>query len=478
MSAADVAVAEKFASLHPRHRLLACEAAAIPFFVISAPALLQQRKPIPPIDEFVLRLVKLGLRTPVEVGRFLGLESVVTETTLSRLWQSDLIDFPADIAGRVLRLTPQGEQTIEELSELKPLEREIWFAFDRLQWRPVPTMVTTLQRPQDVKESGAMPVRPRSGKRPEVGDLNVAEVERAIKETMKNVLIDAEVLVIKRIDRAEQRYLPCQLLIYESDDRKEHVIEVIVDGRRREDLRAAVDGLGGADWLELTFAAPAELDSAGRAHLDAVVADARLAVTSLDDVRQARILAAREQSDGAVADEPQTPTGRPASVEQWDVRQLDTYEHPEYLAEALETARVRLMISSPWISVEVVNRRFRDDLERAAKRGVLIHIGYGFDRDDGKSSEHAIKSLETLAERYPNVVVGDLASTHAKVLLWDQNQITTSFNWLSFRGDRDRTYRQEHGILLRNVASINTFWEEQRIWIERQANKRAVVKTQ
>lgn len=477
MSATEEAIGEKFACLHPRHRLLACEEAAVPYFIISAPALLQEKQPIPPIDEFVLRLVKQGLTTPSEIGKFLGVEKIVAETTVGRLWQSDLIDFPVDHGSRTLRLTPQGEQALHELAELKPTEREIWFAFDRLQWKPVPIAPSTLLRPQDVKDSAALMVRPRSGRRPALGDLNASEIDRAIKESMKNVVIDAEILVIKRVDRAEQRYLPCHLLIYESDDRREHIVEVIVDGRRREDLRAAVDGLGGAEWLELTFADPAELDPAGQAHLDAVITSSRLAVTSLDDVRHARIVAASDSDAEPTTAESETPTRRPASVEKLDFRQIETFEHPVYLREALETSRVRLMISSPWITGAVVTARFRDDLERAAKRGVLIHIGYGLGGDDEKSSDRAIKSLSALAARYPNVVIGYLAQTHAKVLLWDQNQITTSFNWLSFRGDRDKTYRHEHGNLIRNHASIDEFWEEHRVWIERRADKNASIKT-
>jgi hypothetical protein len=39
--------------------------------------------------------------------------------------------------------------------------------------------------------------------------------------------------------------------------------------------------------------------------------------------------------------------------------------------------------------------------------------------------------------------------THAKVLIWDDTWVSSSFNWLSFRGDPSKTFRQEEGILVR-----------------------------
>ncbi|CAM5270171.1 hypothetical protein SGLAM104S_02582 [Streptomyces glaucescens] len=49
-------------------------------------------------------------------------------------------------------------------------------------------------------------------------------------------------------------------------------------------------------------------------------------------------------------------------------------------------------------------------------------------------------------------------STLAKVLVYDDVWVTTSFNWLSFKGDLDRTYRMEEGSLVRNrqITSAST----------------------
>jgi hypothetical protein len=70
----DAHVAERFATVRPGYKLLACEPAALPYFLITSPVLLQQKMPVPPIDEFVLRGIHQGLSTVESISTFFGLE--------------------------------------------------------------------------------------------------------------------------------------------------------------------------------------------------------------------------------------------------------------------------------------------------------------------------------------------------------------------------------------------------------------------
>jgi hypothetical protein len=52
--------------------------------------------------------------------------------------------------------------------------------------------------------------------------------------------------------------------------------------------------------------------------------------------------------------------------------------------------------------------------------------------------------------RYETFWISRLGDTHAKVLVSDRKYaIVTSFNWLSFRGDPNRTFRDEQGTMVR-----------------------------
>jgi hypothetical protein len=52
-----------------------------------------------------------------------------------------------------------------------------------------------------------------------------------------------------------------------------------------------------------------------------------------------------------------------------------------------------------------------------------------------------------------------LPNTHAKILIYDDVYITSSFNWLSFKGDPSRTYRMEEGTLIEGAAQADRVHE-------------------
>jgi hypothetical protein len=90
---------------------------------------------------------------------------------------------------------------------------------------------------------------------------------------------------------------------------------------------------------------------------------------------------------------------------------------------------------------------------------VRVDIAHGYE-DGSKSDQRAIDKLERLARRYPDLMkVTRLKNTHAKVLIFDDTCVTTSFNWLSFKGALDRTYRMERGNFVRSQEHVDKEYE-------------------
>lgn len=459
----------------PGFRLLACEPAALPYFAITGPAVLQQRKAIPPIDEYILQSIRLGIGSPDEVAGFLGLDEEIVSRSLARLWQADLVDFPAISGARSLRLTASGVRALEELIELSPEEKDIWFTFDRLTWRPAEVHSSQLIQPKDAKNADLIQIKPKKQAKPEADELPLGAVSRSLRTSMRGTLGDTELLVFKRVDRAEQKYLPCHLLIFESIDGTDHAFDIAIDGRLNSEATTAIDARGGIAHLGLQFDKPAERNRVEVAPVQAAAATATTPVASLAEVAQIRATANHADPAGEDATPPERDpvTGRQPLIDAIEARNLDTFEHPGYLQEAVQTATRRLLLTSPWVKNAIVTDRFVGDLRRLAKRGVKIYVGYGITPDAQDCDSNAIKKLESLQREVPHQVkVGCLGDTHAKILIWDDNQIVTSFNWLSFRGAQDRTYRQETGILLKNNRSgVNQLFEDQRKAIERVAKQ-------
>jgi hypothetical protein len=101
----------------------------------------------------------------------------------------------------------------------------------------------------------------------------------------------------------------------------------------------------------------------------------------------------------------------------------------------------------------VLPKTFVRKLEQLIKNGVSVYIGYGIKEQPTENAfppdEAAVKDLQRLADKYPNLTFMRLGNTHAKVLIKDSEfAAITSFNWLSFKGDPNRTFRDEQGTLL------------------------------
>ena len=126
------------------------------------------------------------------------------------------------------------------------------------------------------------------------------------------------------------------------------------------------------------------------------------------------------------------------------VEMVAVYDHPKLLREALAQARQRLIIISPWITDAVVDKDFLNALGERLRHGVDVHIGYGLGVEE--RVPQSIRKLEQLARDHINFRLVRLGDTHAKMLIKDDDwMVTTSFNWLSFRGDPKRTFREEWG---------------------------------
>ena len=130
------------------------------------------------------------------------------------------------------------------------------------------------------------------------------------------------------------------------------------------------------------------------------------------------------------------------ALEKTDVRAVDTYEHPQYLDDALQRSEELIIIISPWLRRAVMNDDFMDRLDQALERGVSVHIGWGISRDEASepnADESVLRLMDERSKKHPNFNVRRLGATHAKVLISDSRyMIVTSFNWLSFRGDPKR----------------------------------------
>ena len=127
-------------------------------------------------------------------------------------------------------------------------------------------------------------------------------------------------------------------------------------------------------------------------------------------------------------------------------RTIENQEHPKFFKYALQNAKKRVCVHSPWVRGRVLEI-YKDYIETALKRGVELWLKYNMtprnERDKPDIDNAAKQFCERLKRDYKNFHLykdnehkdGD----HSKILICDEEfMIMGSFNWQSYDGKDDR----------------------------------------
>lgn len=439
----DSLLAARYHNARPGLELVTIVDAALPVALVTADVLAQDVKKLPLMEEFVLRLVDRKVTSGADISGILGLPGRMVDTTIAELLRSENLKWGPPAPGSKsaspgLRLTDRGRITAQEAAAVAPVRATQSLVYDQMLWKVAPySRHATIQR-GDAEADGAIILPPAQTGPIDDTDVTAADITALLRE---NGINDREILQVKGISQAKaRRVLPVKLLVYADEDRTDIQLGVVVDGELSQTHELALIGHGGAKALGITVKPPPE-----RPTLEPDLEKAR---TPLPEVTQHRTEQAVLQLD-AHAPMPAPPAAPEPQAD--EIRAVGVFEHPEILEEALTQARHRILIISPWIKNAIITTTFLSNLEARLARGVKVDIAYGYEENDTKTDQAALRKLTNLATRYKNkLTFTRLKATHAKVLLYDNVWVTTSFNWLSFKGDPDRTYRMEEGTLVRN----------------------------
>lgn len=432
-------IRRRFGDHRPGLQLISVVDAAVPVTILRVDVLAQERKPLPLLDEFILRFVHAEVRDVDEIAALLGLQreqvvstvaDQISSNNLTRSWDGHL------------HLTAVGLEAERNLAAVQPVLTQLNVPFDRLVWDAQDYARSSLIKKRDAQEAGLDLLPAKKNARVDLNDLTVERFNELV-ESRGDRMRQAEVLRIRKI--ASQNihlYMPAQLLVYGDVDSGEVELGLCIEG----DLRPAHGlELAAADAVLKLGISVAPADP--RPTLAPELEEQRVSSEQVDVIR-----AAGEQPP---ASEGPAPDSSPKRVDDIAVRSVGVHEHPQLLSQALNGAKKRLLIIAPWVKGAVVNTDFIAAVERRLRAGVEVHIGHGYGPDDSGSDDFALRKLTNLAARYDKLRVVRLQNTHAKILIFDDQWITTSFNWLSFKGDPNRTYRMEEGTLVQIPSEVD-----------------------
>ncbi len=437
----------RFGDSRPGLELVGIEEAAVPVTVLRADVLAQERKDLPVTEAFTLQFVERGVDTTSDIAAYLGLdEADVVEASASQIREGHLRRRSTGQLG----LTALGLEVVRTLAATQAVERPLPVAFDRLTWSLADYQESALIEKRQAEERGMVVLPADRNARISLDDVTAAEF---------NALLKAERLQVLRIHKVavrKHRYLPALLLVFADSSRDEIELALCLDDDLSNAHGIALDRVGAVKRLGLSVGKPAE-----RPVLEADLEDMRA-----DD---------EQQDEPAAQDPPESesiqPVGDPFATGtdgRAPVRSVSVFEHPDLLDEALRTAKRRLMIVAPWVKNAVVTTDFIARIEQRLRAKVDVTIAHGYGEDDRGSDDGALRRLENLAKRYEHFTFIRLRNTHAKILIFDDVWVSTSFNWLSFRGDADRTYRMEEGTMVSIPSRVQKQYEHYQAMLDEQ----------
>lgn len=436
-------IRRRFGNYRPGLELLGLVEAALPVTVLRVDVLAQERKQLPLLDEFIIQFVHEGVDGIDELAALLGLaREQVLSTTADHISAGNIRR-----SGGRLVLTPQGLEVARKLEAIQPVLKQLPVPFDRVTWTIENYAQVSLIKRKEAAELGYLLLPAKKNARIDLNDLSVERFNQIIRNRDdRNRLID--VIRIRKIASQNQHlYHPAQLLVYGNPATGDVELGLCIDGELRPTHGLELAALDAVSKLGIEVGQPEP-----RPTLNPELEKLRVPAEEIEVIAQGS-KAASQMPDAAarfLGDEP------PQTIAEIPVRSVSVFEHPDHLNKAIESAKKRLLIISPWVKGGVVNTDFVAKLERRLRAGVEVHIGYGIGHDDRDSDEWALRKLNNLAKRYQREFkFVRLKNTHAKILIYDGIWINTSFNWLSFKGDPNRTFRMEEGTLVQIPSEVD-----------------------
>jgi hypothetical protein len=467
----------------PGYRLADYAGVGLPIYAVNIRALTIARKKIRPTEEFVLKCLDRGLSVPEEIAAFLGLENHVVKGILVDLAQSESIALLAAPGSRTqsLRLTQKGRLTLDKAETELPEERVFAVHYDALLKRPAWYGRLETLKFEELERQGLIEIQAFPPKRPRVYDLDIAQLGRVIRVLGNPDEYRRELVAVKGIERIQKLFLPAVALVYISLDGNDVQVAFAVDEKiaaEHENSFARMDGPRKQGIVQSIRRLSSESDSLKElaeslpepaAETKNLQAAAYETEANLQETR-AKLVSAGDSSEQAeLATKLKTLEEQHERLKQELAQAVVTYlytlDHPPLLDDALNNAKNRLLILSPWIRGEIVDSSFLQRLERLLSAGVRVYIGYGINETPTANpdirDQSAQQNLLKLSQRYPHFRFVRLGNTHSKVLIKDSDYaVVGSFNWLSFKGDPARKFRDEQSIKIQRPELVESKFSE------------------
>ena len=426
---------------------------------------------------FVLQLSNLKVTQPEEIARMLGMSQNYVASAAAELLGENLV---TQSPGAGIGITDPGRQVLRDRGRTRrPRNKHIRVPYDPLARRIIDTDVQQLLDRDEVRKDGLF-IPSTKPRKPRLGNVRIDQVrdyERFYGRQRDRV----EILEISDIKDVRLKYRSDVILVkLDAANSDKSLFAAFQAQQYLEEESAYLQRLAdsGVDlvpddlkadqftnWIrpqafsqeESTLLQ--EIDDLDQEVTDAerAVAEARATQGTTQDEKERFDLEARIKTLESeklqleqLLDERESKL---TSITEGQIRLIKTEEHRQLLLTAIGNASAELTLVSAWIDPYAFDDEVCRLLAVAIGRGVHVRIAWGLGvRKRGAEASRNREKGNAVLSKLRDLIPRDLrdhlttkiAETHEKFIVCDHQFCAWgSFNWLSYRGERDSGYRRE-----------------------------------
>jgi len=364
----------------------------LPVFRLTIEAVTTSYRSIPAIQEFVMRCMALGENDENSIARMLGLKQELVEGAMNGL-VTDGYAVRVLIPGRdaAFRLTETGEHRLAEEREEVPQEEMLVIDYDGIRRTPIRLTGQSVVRAAELRQHGAVEIRPYPAEAPAIVELPIPEVTRVIRR-QGGEEFRRTVLALKRIVRRNNVFREAVALVYAAERGSEVQVAFAIEGQLSESHERTFAEHGGPRKMGFLKAIA---DRDGRKRLERLLgkdifqrlpdsaqmpvihkteADAREEVRSILPAAQAQKQGRSGPAVAALKAAEERLSIAQHELDKFAIREMTPFEQDELLDEALRNARRSLVVTSAGFSTGQVNGFMLRDLDRLSADRVEIDL--------------------------------------------------------------------------------------------------------
>lgn len=452
-------LAGHYANSMKGYKLVSYYKAAFPVYRISSELVIQRKKELGLIQEFCLKYLRAGAKNVNNLKNFLGLDEKVVTSNLLTLHQLDMVNYR--FATQEVILTPKGIEALEKNNFVVPEIIDYTFLIDGITGDY--QINQSLDRAEKIKNNSH--IIPFLESKPDIDVIDIKSVKNIVniqKHLNNSSYLDADILAVKNIEKIEKFYRKLNILVF-MNDCGNYELQVYDVNKRNQKYEAKLMVMLRKNFKIIpTVEFDIEMYDTSNSLIDKdkveILANEKDNLIDVIDTLERRVEEAEKMEVNTEEDyltktmqidQLRKELEKEKLKEKAIPKLINTYEHRPILIRALNEAKKQVVIVSPWIKETATDFELRGAIQKAMERKVKVVICYGISKKIESDVNYAVNLLKKLKEdktygKYLSLVL--LGNTHEKVLICDEVfTVVTSFNWLSFKGDKNRGFRQETG---------------------------------